>query len=176
MANEGVDILGLPQTVGGLTGDEWIPLVQGGTTKRTQASNIVQSGFTNLFLAGFDYEINGNNSVIATGVAGSGIIVPFDCTLTGCIVEGVGTGSVVIDIWRTTTALFNGGVTHPAVGDSICGTNKPTITAGSIVVDSALSTWTISLNQNDILWFKVDSVATFTSVTVALQARRLVQP
>lgn len=170
MANIGTPILGLPTTVGGLSGSEWIPVVQGGTTKRTQASNL--NFLSTVFPAGIDYVMFGGSGNIPTGVLGTGLIVPFNCTINQAVMNGNTTASMVVDIWKCTESQFDGGATHPVVGDSITGGNPPTITAGSKYSDSVLSGWTLSLTQGDVLWYNVVSNTGFTSATLALKVSR----
>lgn len=173
MANIGTDILGLPTTVGGLSGSEWVPIVQGGTTKRTQTGQIGLATITQFFPAGIDYVMSGGAGIVPTGVNGTGIQVPFDCTINEVDVFGNhSAGSIVVDIWKCTESQFNGGSTHPVVGDSITGSATPTIAVGSKYSDSSLIGWTVALTQGDILWYNVVSVATFTSVTVSLKVSR----
>lgn len=175
MANIGTDILGLPTTVGGLSGDEWVPLVQGGTTKRTQAIQMGLGTITQVFPAGIDYVMSGGGNVVPTGVNGTGIVVPFDCRITEVVMNGNDSaGSAVVDIWKCTESQFDGGATHPVVGDSITGSAQPTIVAGSKYTDTGLSGWTITLTTGDVLWYNVNSVATFTCLTVALKVTRIV--
>lgn len=174
MANIGIDILGLPTTVGGLTGDEWVPLVQGGTTKRTQSVNLALGTITEFFPAGLDYVMFGGSGVIPTGVIGTGLVVPFNATISQALVNGNAlAGSIVVDIWKCTESQYDGGTSHPVVGDSITGGNPLTISAAS-KAESDLVGWTISLSQGDILWYNVQSISGFTSVTVALKLTRLI--
>lgn len=174
MANIGIDILGLPQTVGGLAGSEWIPIVQGGTTKRTQAANL--NFLDNIFPAGIDYVISATGGAVPAGVSGTGLQVPFDCTITSAeLVGNSGAGSAVLDIWKCTDAQYDGGVLHPVVGDSITGANPLTIVVGSKTASSLVG-WTVSLTQGDWLWYNVNSAVVFTSVTIALKVRRDTQP
>lgn len=174
MADIGTPILSLPIATS-LDGTEWVPLVQGGTTKRAEAEDIGLATITGIFPAGIDYVISATGGTLPTGVSGAGIVVPFNCTISQVVLNGNATaGSVVADIWKCTESQYDGGVTHPTSGDSITGGSQPTITVGSKYSDSALSGWTTSLSQGDVLWYNIISVASFTSVTVALRLTRLV--
>lgn len=171
MANIGTPILGLP-TVTGLNGEEWVPLVQGGTTKRCQSGQISLAGMIQTFPAGIDYVMSAAGGVVQAGVNGSGIQVPFDCTISAAVVNGnVGAGSIVLDIWKCTETQYDGGVTHPASTDSITASDQPTITLGSKTT-STMTGWTTALSQGDWLWYNVISNSGFTSVTVALKVTR----
>lgn len=177
MANIGTDILGLP-TVTGLSGGEYVPLVQGGTTKRATVSQIGFGTVTEIFPAGIDYVMMGGTEIVPLGVQGTGLVVPFDMEvsqfiLTGSDLAGGAAGSVVVDIWKCTQSDYDGGATHPVVGDSITGSNIPTITNGTITVDTP-SGWTaVTLTEGDILWYNINSVAIFRSVTLALRCSRI---
>lgn len=160
----------MPQTVGGLSGAEWLPIVQGGTTKRTQASNL--NFLDTIFPAGIDYVISTNAGPVAVGVAGTGLQVPFDCTIVSAeLVGNSAIGSAIVDIWKCTDTQYDGGATHPVVGDSITGGNPLTIAVGSKAASSLVG-WTTTLNQGNWLWYNVNNAVLFTSVTVALKVSR----
>jgi hypothetical protein len=110
--------------------------------------------------------IDGGGSAITTGVKGD-IEVPFNCTITGWEVLADQTGSIVIDVWKDTYANF-----PPVVGDSIAGSEKPTLSSADKNQDTSLSTWTTSVSANDILRFNVDSASTVTRVTLSLTVTR----
>ncbi len=170
MANVGTDILSLPTTVGGLSGEEWMVLVQGGTTKRTQALKL--NFLDTIFPAGIDYVISVTDSFVPVGPAGTGLQVPFDCTITGAVLVGDDpNGGAVIDIWKCTQVEYDGGATHPVVGDSITGGNPLTIGSGSQTT-STLIGWTTALTQGDFLWYNVVANVVFTSLTIALKVSR----
>lgn len=170
---QGTDILSLPTTVGGLSGTEWVPIVQGGTTKRTQVVNLVLGGITEIFPASVVYVMSGGDFLVPTGVNGSGITVPFDCTIVASVLNGnLPSGDIVVDVWKCTEDDFDGGLTHPVVGDSITGGNPPTIAAGSKDVDVSLTGWTTELLEGDVLWYNVSGVTSFTCVTLVLIVSR----
>lgn len=113
-----------------------------------------------------EYVIDGGGSAITTGVKG-GIEVPYDCFVTGWTVVATdgNTGAIVVDVWKDTYANF-----PPTVGDTIAGTEKPTITAtGNKGQDLSLSSWTQALTKGDWLFFNVDSITTLERVTLSLR-------
>ena len=73
-------------------------------------------------------------------------------------------GSVQVDIWKDTWANH-----PPTVADTICGGNKPKLTAASSMKDSTLTGWSTSVNMDDVLVFNIDSYATLTYLTVQLE-------
>lgn len=105
-------------------------------------------------------------------VAGATNIVYVGCPVKGLIksvrvLTGGGTGSCVIDIWKAPQTSF-----PPLVGNSICGSSKPTITAGLTYLDTVLNGWTRSINPGDVLAFTLTSSSTFTFVTVVLEVQQ----
>ena len=109
-----------------------------------------------------NYIIDGGGSAITTGVKGF-IEIPYNMTISAWQVFADQSGSVVVDVWRSTYATF-----PPVVGGSIAGSEKPTLASAQSNQDVALSTWTTALSTGDILAYNVDSVSTVTRITVAL--------
>lgn len=93
--------------------------------------------------------------------------IPFACTITGWEMVADVSGSVVVDIWKDTYANY-----PPAVGDTITGSAKPTITTATKAQSSTLTGWTTSLAAGDYLEVNVDSVTTITNVTLTLIVTR----
>lgn len=92
------------------------------------------------------------------------VTIPIACTITAVTVLLSGIGSCVIDVWRDSYANY-----PPTVADSICGGNKPTISAGNKYSDSTLTGWTTALSAGDILIFKLDSASgSFAAASITL--------
>ena len=111
--------------------------------------------------------IDGGGSAITTGQKGH-LEIPFKCEIERVTLLADQTGSIVIDIWKSTYADF-----PPTSANSICGTAKPTISAAQKSQDATLTDWTKTINAGDILAFNVDSVATITRVTLALKVKKV---
>jgi hypothetical protein len=94
--------------------------------------------------------------------------VPYACTIVSWELAANASGSVVIDIWEDTYANY-----PPINADSITGTAKPTITAGTRAQSAALTGWITSLAAGDYLEVEVESVTTITSVTLTLNVERV---
>jgi hypothetical protein len=109
--------------------------------------------------------IDGGGSAITTGQKGH-LEIPFKCKIQGVTLLADQSGSIVIDIWKDTYSNF-----PPTVGDSICGSAKPTLSSAQKYQDSTLTGWTKTINAGDILAFNVDSVATITRVTLSLKVK-----
>lgn len=116
-----------------------------------------------LSTASLGYSIVGNGSVITTGIAGTGLRVPFNCTITAWTIIASQSGSIVIDIWKDTLANY-----PPTVGDTITASAKPTITADTDATSSTLTGWTTTITAGDVLYFNVDSVSSIQNATIIL--------
>jgi hypothetical protein len=151
----------------GPTGAQGIQGPAGGPTGPTGASITGPTGPTGGVTAAVGYTIVNGDDVIATGVIGTGIQVPFNCTINSVTLLAAQTGSIVIDIWKDTYANF-----PPTVADSICASAKPTITASNKSTDSTLTGWTQTVTAGDVLYFNVDSVTTIKNVVLTLQVTK----
>ncbi|GAI63230.1 unnamed protein product [marine sediment metagenome] len=116
--------------------------------------------------AGLSFIIDGSGAAITTGEKGH-IDVPFKCTIVGQRLFADQSGSIVIDIWKDTYANF-----PPTVADTITAAAKPTIVAGIKDSDDALTGWTKSLAEGEILAFNVDSCTTIERCTVVLRLKK----
>jgi hypothetical protein len=74
------------------------------------------------------------------------------------------TGSIVIDVWKDTYGNF-----PPVSGDSITGTEKPTLSSQNKNQDLNLTTWTTSISAGEIIRFNVDSCSGIQKVTLSIQ-------
>jgi len=121
-------------------------------------------------VAGFEFVIDGSGAAITTGVKGY-FEVPFACTINRNTLLADQTGSIVVNIWKTTFASFNPG-THPVAADKITASAPPTISSGVSSQDSTLTGWTTALSAGDIIALNVDSVTTIQRVTLSLKVTR----
>lgn len=111
--------------------------------------------------------IDGGGSTIGTGVKFD-VEVPYNALITAWDALGDQIGSIVVDIWQDTYANFS-----PTNADSICGAEKPTISASTKGQDTSLNSgngWAVTKDR--ILRFNVDSVTTLQRVTIALKVTR----
>lgn len=109
-----------------------------------------------------NYIIDGGGLVITTGVKGF-VEIPYAMTITGWQVFADQSGSVVVDVWKSTYANF-----PPVVGGSIAGSEKPTLSSAQNNQNLSLSTWTTGLVAGDVLAFNVSSVSTVQRITVSI--------
>ena len=117
-------------------------------------------------VVGIDFVIDGDGSAITTGEKGH-LEIPFNCTIQRVTLLADQTGSIVIDIWKSTYAAY-----PPTVSDTICADAKPTLTDADSYQDSTLTGWTIAIAAGDVLAYNVDSCATVTRATVSLKVTR----
>ena len=113
-------------------------------------------------IGGVGITIDGLGGVISTGQKGY-VYVPYNGTITGWSILSDQSGSCVVDVWKDTFVNF-----PPVVGDSIAGTEKPTLATQSSNRDLSLSTWTTSVSSGDVIGFNVDSATGVTRVNVLI--------
>lgn len=117
--------------------------------------------------AAIGYTIVGGGNVITTGLIGTGVYVPFDASIQSVTLLADQTGSIVIDVWKTSYSNF-----PPISSNSICASAKPTITASNKSQDTTLTGWTKTINSGDVLYFNVDSCASITNVVLTLKVNK----
>lgn len=128
------------------------------------------TGPTGSAVSTIEFLIDGGGGVIGTGLKGY-FTVDYNCTINQATLLADQTGSVVVNIWKTTFANFAPG-THPVAADKITSTTPPTISAAAKSQDSTLTSWTTAITAGDILAFNVDSCATIQRVTLGLKVTR----
>lgn len=116
------------------------------------------------------------NATIGGAWSGGGVVisvptddVPRISPITGNIVAATllgvgGTGNAVVDVWRSSYANY------PAtVANTICGGNKPTITANVKSRDTALTGWNKAVTAGDVFIFHPASSSGFTGLSITLE-------
>lgn len=168
MANK--QITDLPVAVS-MDGTENLEIVQGGTSKRATAALIARSRLQEVNTA-IEFVIDEGGVPLTTGTKGY-LQVPFDATILTVALLGDQSGSTEIDIWKCSYTAFDAGATAPVAANSITSATPPTIVAGTKYSDTALSGWTTSIDEGDVLAFVVNSNSSFTRITVSLGVERL---
>ena len=113
--------------------------------------------------------IDGGGEVLETGYKGF-IRIPYACTITKVSLLGdESSGSIVIDLWKCTYSEYDGGSTHPVDADSITASAPPTISSSNKSEDATLTGWTKIISSGDVIGFNVDSISTFTKVTLIIE-------
>jgi hypothetical protein len=122
------------------------------------------------FTDNLEFVIDGGGSAVTTGIKGY-IEVPYACTIKTATLLADVSGSVVVDVFRSTYSAFDP-TTHPASGDKLTASAPPTISTAKKSQDSTLTGWTTSLAAGDILAFNVNSATSITRVTISLKVQR----
>jgi hypothetical protein len=104
--------------------------------------------------------IDGGGSTITTGSKGY-IYMPFGGTITQATLLANASGSIVVDVKKSTYTGF-------PTTTSICASAKPTLSSAQKSKDSTLTGWTTSFSADDVLEFVVDSATTVTRVNLVL--------
>lgn len=136
------------------SGDELV-IARGGANYKLTVSNIAAYSA----VATIGYTIDGNGTVITTGIVGAGICIPFAGTINSVTLLADVSGSIKIDILKDTYTnyIFTSG--------SICASALPALSSATKYQDSTLTGWTTSFSANDVFRFKVDSSVTPANVT-----------
>jgi hypothetical protein len=117
-----------------------------------------------------NYVIDGGGATIGAGFKG-GIEIDFNCSISQVSMYADQSGSIVVDIWVCSYANY-APPTHPAVGDTITGSDIPTITSAEKMQDTTLTGWTLALSAGSFVGFNVNSCTSITRCTVALKVSR----
>ena len=111
--------------------------------------------------------IDGGGIAITNGLKGS-IAVPFACTIVSWTLIADTSGSLTLDIWKSSFASY------PATAaQSITGSAKPAIISDVKATSAALTGWTTSIAAGDILAFNVDAASAITRVSIGLTVTRI---
>ena len=113
-----------------------------------------------------EFIIDGGGSAITTGEKGH-VRIPYSGTILSVVTMADQSGSIVVDIWKDTTANF-----PPTDADSITASAPPTLSSAQIALDATLTGWTKTFTAGDILAYNVDSATTVTRVAICLYTRR----
>src|SRR5690606_8671124 len=100
----------------------------------------------------FTLTVTGNGGTISSGLLPNVTEVPWNCKIVGWRIFAPISGSIVFDIWKDTYANY-----PPTVADTICPSNKPTLSSANNAQFSTLSGWSVNLSEGDVLAFNVVS-------------------
>lgn len=109
-----------------------------------------------------NFNLSGGGSVLSSGVYGY-LEMGFNATITQAELLASPSGSITVDIWKSSFSAF-----PPSSANSITGSSTPTITSGVSMQNNTLTGWTTALNNGDILAFVVDGTATNISQCVVV--------
>lgn len=120
---------------------------------------------TNFKIASISFVIDGGGSVITTGSKGY-VVVPYACTINNSTLLADQSGSIVLDIKKSTFAGF------PTTA-TIVASAPPTLSSAQKSQDTTLTGWTTTISAGDILEWSVTSVTTVTRVTNNLKVTKI---
>jgi hypothetical protein len=148
----------VPKTGGTMTGPLYSPTLSAstisGNTFYGDGSNL--TGLT----GSFGLTIDGAGSVITTGLKGYAVM-PYNATIVGWSIVSNISGNCIVDVWKNTTI--------PTSGNSITGTEKPTLTNQQININNALTTWTTNISINDVIAFNVLSASSVSRINLIIK-------
>lgn len=122
--------------------------------------------------AAIEIPFDGGGAVITNGTLYE-VEVPFNCTIEQVTMLSTISGSLVVDIYKTSYSDYDGGSTHPVSGDKITASAPPTISSAYKSQDSTLTGWTKGLSRGDVLRFIVTGTpASIQKCTVSLSVSR----
>jgi hypothetical protein len=90
--------------------------------------------------------------------------IPFLCNVVGWELYADAAGDIVLDVRKDTYAAF-----PPTAGDSIAGSEKPTLVAVQKNQDLALTTWTPLIAGGSVLAAVIESCTGIRCITLALR-------
>lgn len=148
----------------GLDGSEIIPIERYGNMFWTTLADIAAFARS----GGAPYTRGASWSGAGAAITTSTDTVFVECPVAGTITQVTvltagGPGSCVIDIWKDSYSLF-----PPTVADTITASAKPTISSAVKYQDTTLTGWTTAVAAGDVLAFHIDSVSTFTYITISV--------
>ncbi len=111
--------------------------------------------------------IDGGGAPITPGLKGT-IAVPFACMITSWVLMADTTGSVTIDLWKSSFSAY-----PPTAAQSITASAKPSISSDVKASSSTLTGWVTTIAAGDILAFHVDVVSGLSRLSVGLSITRL---
>lgn len=116
---------------------------------------------TSALAVSVNYVIDGAGDTITTGSKGY-LEIPFAMTITGWTLMADQSGSVVVDVKKSTYSGF-------PTTTSICGATPPTLATAQKAQLLSLSGWTTTVSTGDVLEFVVNSVTTVQRITISLR-------
>jgi hypothetical protein len=106
---------------------------------------------------------DGGGEVLDVGDTKSFYTVTFNGTIEGWYLTADAVGDLVLDVWKAANAIPTSAV------QSICGTEKPTLSAQQMASNQTLSTWTTAVVPGDVLNFAVESASVIKKATLVLR-------
>jgi hypothetical protein len=112
-----------------------------------------------------------NPTGIQQGYAG-GLVIPQTLTIVSWIVLAQQQGNIIFDVWKIPLATYLAG-TPPSSGNSITGSEQPSLVNQFSNSKSTLVGWTKNITQNDFVAFNIASVSGISQINITLQCVRI---
>ena len=146
------------------------------TTKKV-APNLVAGLSPTTTLTAIEFIAKANTGYpLNTGLQGY-LVAPYSGEINSATLLSDVAGTVALDIWKCSAAVFDAGITHPAAGDSICAGTPPALTNAVLSNNATLAGWATTFNAGDILAFNLNSTdREITSLTLALSVTKTSTP
>jgi len=124
-----------------------------------------------IFTRSLAFAFDNSGAVLGVGEKHNAVLeVPFNCEIVAAVLVAGESGSIQIDLWKTTYALWEAGV-HPVNGDSIVAAAPPSIAAAEKSIDTTLTAWTKTLTKGDLIVPVIDSVTSLKWVKLILRVK-----
>jgi hypothetical protein len=117
-------------------------------------------------LAAICFIVDGGGATITAGIKGD-LTVPFACTIVDWTILSDQSGSIVVNLWKSTLAAF-----PPTVTAKITASLPPTVTSTTKANSTTLTGWTTTVSAGDVIRFNVDSVTTIQRATITLKVKK----
>jgi hypothetical protein len=121
-------------------------------------------GFVGAIEANYD---GAGSALVAGSTSVVYVVAPYSGTITEWDVIADVSGSIVVDVWKTTFASA-----PPTVANTITGTDLPTLSSAQKASSVALTGWTTTITTGDVIAFKINSATSVTRVNVTLKVSR----
>jgi len=112
----------------------------------------------------FGITVDGAGSVITEGVKGY-LVIPYNATIMSWDIIGNTTGDCVVDIWKSTVI--------PISGDTIAGSELPTLNNQQINSNNTINTWNRNLTTSDKIAFNVISASTVSRINLIIKVIKI---
>jgi len=93
-------------------------------------------------------------------------VASYPFTIKSWRIVSESSGDVVIDVWKAN------GSKPTSSAQSICGSEKPTLSSSDLASDTDLTTWTTSVSAGDVLVFNVDSISAVNKFTMIMEIEK----
>lgn len=134
---------------------------QSASNNSTSVATTAYVDRVNLKQRTFGISFDGGGSTL-TSITRYAANVPCTGTITGAYLVGSPSGSIVIDVWMTTSGSL------PTVANTIAASDLPTLSSATNYTDTTLTGWNTSVTAGDVMGYKINSATTVTSANLML--------